>query len=93
MPTLGVGMTGDRATETSHAAPADKCDGRALIKHWLVVMLFNSASYDEKCMSEGQTQNIDYWKEYLKTNRSAYVWLKYNLIPRNGINTRLLLFL
>lgn len=60
MPT--VGMFGDAATETSHVVPVDRRDGGALIKDWLIVILFTSASYNEKHMSEGHTQNIDFWK-------------------------------
>ena len=60
MPT--VGMVGDTATEVSHVVPVERCDDRVLIKHWLIVILFTSAFYNEKHMSEGHTQNTDLWK-------------------------------
>lgn len=53
-------MAGDRATETSHAVLVDKCNDSAL--NTLIVIVFALAFYNEKHMSEGPAQNIDFWK-------------------------------
>lgn len=56
MPT--VGMVDDALMLYKETA----VDGRTLTKQWLIVLLLTSASYSEKPMSEGHTQNIDFWK-------------------------------
>lgn len=57
-----VGMGGDTATETSRVAAVDRCDGRALIKHRLIILLFRSTSCGEKHMPESHKQTIDFLK-------------------------------
>lgn len=59
---LTVGMVGDTATETYCAAPVDGCHGRTLIKYWLIIILFKSASSEARHMPESHKQTMDFCK-------------------------------
>lgn len=56
------GMVGDIAPETDYVALVDRCDYKALIKNWLTILLFTSASCKEKHMPENHKKTIDFCK-------------------------------